>query len=311
MGFVIFRLMKTTIFSSLAFIAVSAAFAQAPSMITLQTETSSAVLSLHGGKIMSFKTGGEELLWSPKAWSNDEGKWCHGGIPLCWPWFGRSGSDTNVMHGFAWRSKFEVRSKKSSPVRSELVLGIVSSDVTRREWAHEFDLEYTVVLTDRLSLRLRTKNTGKEPFAITAGFHPYFFIGDRDRTIVTGTDGMSYCDSRVGMNFDRVWKGDLKLLDAFDHVFVEPRSAAIHKIVDPLLDRCVSVVSTGAKRLVVWNPGTANESDNPAPGNLATGDWRHFVCVEPAILWKEAAVEVQPGAVHELMAEISLVKGGN
>ena len=87
--------------------------------------------------------------------------------------------------------------------------------------------------------------------------------------------------------------------------------AALHKIVDPLLDRCVSVASTAAKRLVVWNPGTEDESDNPAPGDLATGDWRHFVCVEPAILWKEAAVEVQPGAVHELMAEISLAKGGN
>jgi len=31
--------------------------------------------------------------------------------------------------------------------------------------------------------------------------------------------------------------------------------------------------------------------------------------VEPAVLWKEAAVEVKPGAVHELVAEIALEKG--
>ena len=303
------RRMKTFISSLVMACAVSTVSAETPSIVSLETERSSAVVSLHGGRVMSFKTGGEELLWSPKSWNHNGDRWCHGGSPLCWPWFGRSGPTPAVAHGFAWRSRFEVRSRKSSAGRSELVLGLKPTDATRKEWPYEFDLEYTVVLTGKLSLRLRTKNSGKVPFALTAGFHPYFFIGDRDRTTVTGTDDMSYCDARTGKDLDSVWNGDLKLLDAFDHVFAEPRSSALHKIVDPLLDRCVSVASTGAKRLVVWNPGTEDASDNPGPGDLATGDWRHFVCVEPAILWRDAAVDVQPGAVHELTAEISLAKG--
>ena len=293
-----------------AALSACALFAAEPSIIRLDTGRSSATVSLDGGRVMSFKTGGEEVLWRPKAWNHKGDKWCHGGIPLCWPWFGKSGPTPNVAHGFAWRSRFEVRSRKSSDGRSELVLGLKPTDASRKEWPFEFDLEYTIVLSDTLSLRLKTTNTGAEAFPLTAGFHPYFFIGDRDRTCVTGTDGMKYCDSRLTTKYDSIWKGNMNLTSSFDHVFVEPYPTALHKIVDPLLDRRVSVSSSGAARLVVWNPGAEEEAfENPGPGQLAVGDWRHLVCVEPSILWKEAAVELKPGAVHELKAEISLEKG--
>ena len=293
-----------------AALSACALFAAEPSIIRLDTGRSSATVSLDGGRVMSFKTGGEEVLWRPKAWNHKGDKWCHGGIPLCLPWFGKSGPTPNVAHGFAWRSRFEVRSRKSFDGRSELVLGLKPTDASRKEWPFEFDLEYTIVLSDTLSLRLKTTNTGAEAFPLTAGFHPYFFIGDRDRTCVTGTDGMKYCDSRLTTKYDSIWKGNMNLTSSFDHVFVEPYPTALHKIVDPLLDRRISVSSSGAARLVVWNPGAEEEAfENPGPGQLAVGDWRHLVCVEPSILWKEAAVELKPGAVHELKAEISLEKG--
>jgi D-hexose-6-phosphate mutarotase len=54
---------------------------------------------------------------------------------------------------------------------------------------------------------------------------------------------------------------------------------------------------------VVWNPGSEEPAEeNPAPGRLAVGDWRRLICVEPAILWKEAAVTVGPQAHHTLSA---------
>jgi D-hexose-6-phosphate mutarotase len=114
----------------------------------------------------------------------------------------------------------------------------------------------------------------------------------------------------VTTEYGSVWKGNMKLLSSFDHVFVEPYPTASHTVVDPLLYRRAIVTSSGAKRLVVWNPGTEEQAwENPAPGDLAIGDWRHLVCVEPAILWKEAAIDMKPGAVHEMMTEISIKKG--
>ena len=301
--------MKAIEYVVVAAMAVCNVFADESAILTLETERASAVVSLAGGRVMSFKTGGEEVLWSPKSWNHKGDKWCHGGIPICWPWFGSSGPSTN-SHGFAWRSAFEVRSKKSSPERAELVLGLKPNAVTRKEWPHEFDLEYSIILTDTLKLVLKTRNTDSRPFILTAGFHPYFFIGDRDRTSITGTDGMKYCDSRVTTEYNSVWKGNMKLLSSFDHVFVEPYPTASHTVVDPLLDRRVTVTSAGAKRLVVWNPGVEEQAlEKPASGDLAIGDWRHLVCVEPAILWKEAAIDMKPGAEHEMTAEISLKKG--
>ena len=284
---------------------VAAANAAEPETVKLETAQAAAEVSLSGARVMSFRIKGDEVLWRPRAWRLDGEKWAHGGIPVCWPWFGKSGPDPKVMHGFARTQLFSVRGKKIGKERCELVLGLSSSAETKRRWPHDFDLEYRIVLTDRLKLELKTTNTGTQPFALTAGFHPYFAIGDRDRTAVTGTDGMRFCDSRLTTNYDRVWHGDMQLTDSFDHVFVEPAATAFHAIVDPVRERRICIASSGAARLVVWNPGREEPADeNPVPGAIAAGDWRHLICVEPAILWREAARTVAPGAVHVLSAEI-------
>ena len=301
--------MKTKALFVVSMLAVCIAQADGADLIKLETAQASTEVSLQGGRILSFKTNGDEVLWRPRAWRLDSGEgWAHGGIPLCWPWFGTSGPDPKIIHGFVRTRKFSVRRQSRGAARSELVLGLSSSAETKKRWPHDFDLEYRIVLTDRLRLELKTVNTGTQPFQLTAGFHPYFAIGDRDRTVVTGTDGMKFCDSRVTTEYRDVWRGDMPLTSSFDHVFVEPRGTAFHAIRDPVRRRTIGVSSTGAARLVVWNPGTEEPAwADPAPGELATGDWRHLICVEPAILWKEAARTVEPGGTHLLTAEITSV----
>ncbi len=293
----------------LSVLLVSGAFVHASGQtIGLRAGEASVQVSLDGARIMSLRLKGEEVLWRPREWRLSGEEWAHGGIPICWPWFGRSGPDPEVMHGFARCLRFSVRRRVEDEGKAELVLGLSSDDSTRRRWAHDFDLEYRIVLSDRLRLELTTRNTGREPFSLTTGFHPYFAIGERDRTTVTGTDGMKFCDSRLTTDYGSVWHGDMGLKSSFDHVFVEPKGTAFHAIVDPVLGRRVEISSAGAARLVVWNPGDEEEAwDRPAPGALAKGDWRRLVCVEPAILWKEAARTVAPGASHVLSAEISVV----
>ena len=275
--------------------------------VKLETEQATAEVSLQGGRILSFKVKGDEVLWRPKAWRLDGDDWAHGGLPLCWPWFGVKGPDLKNMHGFVRTQTFALRRKVLDPKRCELVLGLSSNEATRKRWPHDFDLEYRIILTDRLRLELKTTNTGKEPFQLTTGFHPYFAIGERDRTTVTGTDGMKFCDSRVTTEFGSVWKGDMPLTATFDHVFVEPRATAFHAILDPVRRRKITLSSSGAAQLVVWCPGAEDPAEaNPAPGELAIGDWRHLACVEPAILWREAERTVAPEATHVLAAEIAV-----
>ena len=289
--------------ASLAFVFVMVS--SATDLVKLETAQATAEVSLHGGRILSFKVKGDEVLWRPRDWRLEGEGWAHGGLPLCWPWFGVNGPNPTNMHGFARTQMFALRRKKLGPERCELVLGLSSNEATRKRWPHDFDLEYRIVLTDRLRLELKTTNTGKEPFQLTTGFHPYFAIGERNRTTVTGTDGMKFCDSRVTTEFDSVWKGDMPLTATFDHVFVEPRATAFHAILDPVRRRKIALSSSGAAQLVVWCPGAEDPAEaKPAPGELAIGDWRHLACVEPAILWREAERTVAPGATHVLSAEI-------
>lgn len=276
-------------------------------LVKLETSQASAEVSLRGGRILSFKVKGDEVLWRPRAWQLEGEGWTHGGLPLCWPWFGVKGPNPTNMHGFVRAQMFTLRRKVLDPKRCELVLGLSSNESTRKRWPYDFDLEYRIVLTDRLRLELKTTNTGRESFQLTTGFHPYFAIGERDRTTVTGTDGMKFCDSRVTTEFGSVWKGDMPLTATFDHVFVEPRATAFHAILDPVRRRRIALSSSGAAQLVVWCPGAEDPAEaNPAPGELAIGDWRHLACVEPAILWREAERTVAPSATHVLSAEIAV-----
>ena len=292
----------------LATVTVAAGAPTDSSVIKLATSHSSVEVSPCGARILSLKIRGDEVLWRPREWRLEGGEgWAHGGIPVCWPWFGLNGPDPSSLHGFAHTRRFSVRRKTEAKERSELVLGLSADAETRRLWPYDFDLEYKITLTDRLRLELKTVNTGKETFRFTTGFHPYFAIGDRDRTVVTGTDGMRFCDSRVTKEFESVWKGDMPLLSSFDHVFVEKGPTAFHAIEDAARGRRIELSSGGAARLVVWSPGSEEPAEeNPAPGRLAAGDWRRFVCVEPAILWQEAARSVAPGASFVLWAEIAL-----
>ena len=299
--------MKTTVLSIAAVFTVCVAHANGADILKLETSQAAVEVALRGGRILSFKVKGDDVLWRPRTWRLEGLDWAHGGLPLCWPWFGRKGPDLKNMHGFVRVQTFSVRQKKEGRDQCELVLGLSSDAETRKIWPYDFDLEYRIVLTDRLRLELKTTNTGTQPFPLTVGFHPYFAIGERDRAIVTGTDGMRFCDSRVTTEFDRVWRGDLLLTSSFDHVFVEPCGTAFHAIRDPVRKRRIGLSSSGAAQLVVWSADADEPAvTNPAPGELAVGDWRRFVCVEPAILWKEAERTVVPGGTHLLTAEIDV-----
>ena len=299
--------MKATLLFAVTVPVVGVIFSTRADPVKLETVQASAEVSLHGGRILSFKVKGDEVLWRPKAWRLEGEGWAHGGLPLCWPWFGVKGPNPTNMHGFARTQMFSLRRKTIAPARCELMLGLSSNEATRKRWPYDFDLEYRIILTDRLRLELKTTNTGKEPFQLTTGFHPYFAIGERDRTTVTGTDGMKFCDSRVTMDFNSVWKGDMPLTSTFDHVFVEPRGTAFHALVDPVRRRRIGLSSWGAARLVVWCAGLEDPAEeNPMPGELTIGDWRHLACVEPAILWRDAALTVAPGTNHVLSAEIAI-----
>ena len=75
--------------------------------VTIENHYSAIVLSLFGGHLLSFtpKKDQRERLWvSPRA-QFDKRKPIRGGIPVCWPWFGRIAAPA---HGFARTAEWEL-----------------------------------------------------------------------------------------------------------------------------------------------------------------------------------------------------------
>ena len=274
--------------------------------VVLANKYGTAEIALLGANVLSYRpTGHSPVLFRPEKRDYNRGESIHGGIPVCWPQFGKLAVEGMAQHGFARIMQFDVRGTEYSEDMTEITLGLRSSPETKEIWPHDFDLEFKASVSMKLNLKLTTKNTGDAPFEFTAGFHPYFLVRDRDAVSVRGLDGCSYVDAR-DMS-DHVLSGDLAMDSEADHVFTlksEPKHE--FALVDPGLRRAVAMVSTGSGNAVVWNPGPAGRLSD-----FSEGDWRKFVCVEPVTSWPKAAAALAPGETSVLAAAIQSVSEEN
>ncbi len=267
--------------------------------VVLANKYGTAEIALMGANVLSYRpTGHSPVLFRPSKRDYNRGESIHGGLPVCWPQFGKLAIEGMSAHGFARVMPFEVRGTVYSEDMTEITLGLKSSPDTKALWPYDFDLEYKVSVSMKLNLKLTTKNTGGTAFGFTAGFHPYFLVRERDGVIVRGLDGCSYVDAR-DMS-DHVLSGDLAMDSEADHVFtLKPGPKHEFALIDPGLGRAIAMVSAGSGNAVVWNPGPAAKlSDCEAE------DWRKFVCVEPVTAWPKYGALLEPGESHSLVAAI-------
>ena len=292
--------MKSNVEKWLVSLAVmlSCLFAQTAEFIELRNGESSATIATSGARVISFRCRGNEVLWQPAQWRFPGGKGSHGGIFVCWPWFGSDGPKGRARHGFAREHVFSVREKE----RNRLVLGLAANNRTKEVFPHDFDLEVGFSLTTRLSVTIRTRNIGDDAFEFGGGFHPYIAVGNRDDTIVKGVDGLPFANGTGEM---LPWKGDLRVTSACNSLFSESRTVGSYEVVDALLSRRIGLVSCGTNRLIVWNPGMIGD-DADTPGAIGPDGWRRFICVEP-VLTGECKMRLHPGDSHQMSLELHVL----
>ena len=273
--------------------------------VVLANKYGAAEVALLGANVLSYRpTGLGEVLFRPAKRDYNRGDKFHGGIPVCWPQFGNRFSKELPQHGFASKMVFEVRGTEYSEEKTEVVLGVRSSDDTRAMWPHDFDLEVVVSVSMKLNVSMKTANTGDAPFEFCCGFHPYFLLRDRDQTAVRGLDGAPFVDGTTADLRKGVQSGDLRLTFAPDHIF-SSGDAVRHEyaIVDEGIGRAIAIASRGNLNTVVWNSGEESVVDH------GPGDWRRFVCVEPVSDWPGGR-SLAPGESYalEMAVQASLKK---
>lgn len=267
--------------------------------VVLANKFGAAEIALLGANVLSYKpTGHTPVIFRPKKRDYNRGESFHGGIPICWPQFGRLAIPNMAVHGFARMMPFSVRATQYSEDMTEITLALKSTEVTKSLWPYDFDLEVKISVSMKLNLKLTTKNTGEKPFEFTAGFHPYFLVRERNDVTLRGLDGCKYIFAE-DMS-EHVQKDDLKLNIDADHVYTHKEEIK-HEfaILDPGLKRALAMVTTGNECAVVWNPGLKIKL-----ADLEEDDWRKFVCVEPVTIWPKALQSLKPGEKHELVVAI-------
>jgi glucose-6-phosphate 1-epimerase len=267
--------------------------------LAITTASARAQLSLFGAHLTSYQpAGAADLLWLDPDKFLDRHGGISGGIPLCWPWFGRHPSGEQMtMHGFARVCAWTLLSieKKADAITARLRLR--SEIPVDGKWPAPFQAIATFVLGDSLSIELETTNISAEPMLLREAFHTYFAVGDVARVAVNGLEGCAYLDN--DRKLERCPPAGAPLIPSgpVDLVYEEHTGAC--RISDEVLARRIDIEKSGSRTTVVWNPfGTARSHP----------DWRHFLCVESANCLNQM-VAVQPGGVHRLQATYRVSAG--
>ena len=246
--------------------------------IVLEGRAGRVTIDVKGGRVLSWKTpAGEELLFMPRRTVSPDGDWSHGGISICWPWFGKKGSAASSIHGFARNRRFTVKGRRVAADGASVTLGYSQEAGAEPGFPHAADLELTVKVGTGLELTLRTTNTGKESFELTNGFQPYFAVSGYKNVTLHG-----------------VKKESFAAVDGMDAAF--PRLADRFALVDAGFGREIDAFASGNSGLVVWSPGNVE----PHNRNLDAGDTERFIGLGPSNRAKEGPIMLAPGASHKL-----------
>lgn len=273
-------------------------------MIEVVNQAAKAVLTTHGGSVLSFTPLGEgtsrqDWLWVSESAVYHGKKPVRGGIPVCWPWFGAAEKEGLPAHGFVRNKVWEVASVTAvSPDETQIELRFAASFETLSLWPQMFELHLTVTVGETLTLALTTRNPTDKPFEITEALHSYFSVSNAPDIRVDGLQG-SDCHDKL-THAEPVTQADvLAIAPPIDSVFLN--QPGLVKIQDAGLGRCLCIEKQSAQSSVVWNPGPETVKGFADMNDQA---WPDMLCVEAGNVL-DNAVTVEPKAEHVLRMVIS------
>tara|TARA_R110001583_G_C5534421_1_gene398846 strand:+ start:40 stop:846 length:807 start_codon:yes stop_codon:yes gene_type:complete len=241
-------------------------------LIEVRNTHCTALVSTQGAQLLQWQPHSQAIpvLWcaDPVHWA--EGKPIRGGIPLCWPWFGKS---KQPAHGFARTLPWRLASRIETLAGTTLSFELTDTPVTRTLWPHPFLTRLTMELGASCKLSLNADCT--EPS--TGALHSYFQVGDIEHVEVTGL-GRHYLDALSGLQLfsapDR-----LRVKGSVDRIYTEPEPTSM--LHDSALDRSLAINHQQHSDVVLWNPW---ELGAAALADMSNDAYRQMLCIETAAI---------------------------
>lgn len=246
----------------------------------------------HGAHVAQWDVEGVPVVWVSRRSRYAADVAIRGGIPVCWPWFadGPSGN-SQPSHGVARIASWTLLDHTQSSAR----WGLTTSDP---------DCECTldVEVTERsLVVSHTVLNCADAAMSYEIALHTYLHVGDVRDVSVLGLDTAPYFDKVTQTTATQT--GDLRIVGEVDRVYTSQEPVTV---LDPTLDRSITVTSTGSGNVVVWNPGPDGAA---SMSDFADDEWSQMVCVETANVG-DRSIHVGPGASHCTTARIDVTSIG-
>ncbi|MCA3953555.1 D-hexose-6-phosphate mutarotase [Vibrio vulnificus] len=261
-------------------------------------EKATAGISLFGGHVVSYQPASQaDVIWMSDKAVFDGKTALRGGIPVCWPWFGRIAAPA---HGFARTSEWELVEHRENDNGVIVELALFPTEELHNLWPHMFDVRLIVEIGDELKVSLNILNIDDEAFTFSGALHTYLNVGDIEQTQTMGM-GPEYIDS---LKAGELCHGGevLQLTDTIDRVYTQPEKEIVVK--DPVIERTLYIENQGHNSAVLWNPwaqGAAGMADMNDDG------YKTMLCVE-STLHADSITQgktLNPGESHQLTTVLS------
>ena len=277
-------------------------FANGFEYVEIINASACAKIALQGAHLFHYGRVAEApLLWLSNKSFFEPGRAIRGGIPLCWPWFGKHPANSELpQHGFARTSLWELlEAREIDDQTTEVRLQLQPSAGSLQLWPHKFELLMAITIGSSLNLALITRNCDVDPFEITAALHSYFAVEDVGKVYVEGFAGKPYLDTVTGKECTQ--QGNITISHEVDRIY--------RKIDYPLTlhdqTRIVHIDAQGSGSAIVWNPWIEKCS---AMADMQDDAYKTMLCIETANAAGDARV-LAPGEEHTLTSVISSDQG--
>jgi len=270
-------------------------------IIEVKNDAATAKIALQGAHLYEYTRRNEApLLWLSPTASFENGRAIRGGIPICWPWFGKDQKHPErPQHGFARTAMWHLERIDELDEGTTLVTLTLEDTQIEQPWfPYAFKATLTISVGQNLSVSLTTENRGDEAFEITEALHTYFTVGEIGKISIEGLENVTYADNLEGFKH-KVSDAPITVVGEVDRVYLDTEATVV--IRDDALERVISVGKSDSRSTVVWNPWIDKAA---SMADFAEDGYKTMICIETANAL-DNTVTIAPGAAHTLTQTVS------
>ena len=264
----------------------------------LNANGATVVVSAYGAHVLSYQNAaGRELLWL-----SQQAKWQHnnairGGVPICWPWFGKAAAEfgpeaTSLPnHGLVRTAFWQMTQQHICAEAVSISFVIELAELPWRTKPTKDNLPvrliYQVTLSDVLTLQLSCET----PMIQQAALHSYFQVTQAEGAVVSPLP--LQCFDKVSNSQLQLNEAQLQFQGEIDRVYPDTAHTLTLLTTNSHTPQ-LTIAQQGHDASVLWNPGHPKAN---LMADIHAGAASEFVCIETARL----ALEAQPLSLTQII----------